>query len=130
MPKFGWTPLSKTFAELDMLPPFPVVFNKILEITESDVGSREELLKALSLDQAIAAQVAPDEQFGLLRHGRAGRHPEPVRGLFRRNDGPRNCRSLRDDGGLSHLEISTSDLTGIFARIKTMMGDVEEFLGL
>ena len=57
MPGFGWTPLSKTFAELDMLPPFPVVFNKILEIIESEVGSREELLKALSLDQAIAAQV-------------------------------------------------------------------------
>ena len=57
MAEFGWTPLSKAFAELDVLPPFPVVFNKILEITESDAGSREELLKALSLDQAIAAQV-------------------------------------------------------------------------
>ncbi len=57
MAEFGWTPLSKAFAELDVLPPFPVVFNKIMEITESDVGSREELLKALSLDQAIAAQV-------------------------------------------------------------------------
>ncbi|MEE9239951.1 MAG: HDOD domain-containing protein, partial [bacterium] len=43
--------------KLDALPPFPMVFYKILDITEGGHGSREELLRALSLDQAIVAKV-------------------------------------------------------------------------
>ena len=39
------------------LPPFPLVFYKILDITENTDGSREELLRALSLDQAVVAKV-------------------------------------------------------------------------
>jgi putative nucleotidyltransferase with HDIG domain len=53
---------------MNALPPFPLVFYKILDITEDIYGSREELLRALSLDQAIVAkvlQVANSAYYGL-----------------------------------------------------------------
>lgn len=64
---------SKSFQEqiidqIDALPPFPLVFYKILDITENIHGSREELLRALSLDQAIVAkvlQIANSAYYGL-----------------------------------------------------------------
>lgn len=56
--------------ELNALPPFPMVFYKILDITEDVHGSREELLRVLSLDQAIVAkvlQVANSAYYGMER---------------------------------------------------------------
>jgi putative nucleotidyltransferase with HDIG domain len=53
---------------MNALPPFPLVFYKILDITENIHGSREELLRALSLDQAIVAkvlQIANSAYYGL-----------------------------------------------------------------
>ncbi len=59
---------EQAIENLNALPPFPLVFYKILDITENVHGSRDELLRALSLDQAIVAkvlQIANSAYYGL-----------------------------------------------------------------
>ena len=48
---------DRALAELDTLPPISNVFHKVLELTEEDDDRRGELVRCVSLDQAIAAKV-------------------------------------------------------------------------
>lgn len=48
--------LDKIFTEIDALPPVSEVFHKILELTGGDDVSRDELVRCVSLDPAIAAK--------------------------------------------------------------------------
>jgi len=47
----------RVLREVDELPPFPAVFFQILAVTSDERSSREELIRLVSLDQAVAAKV-------------------------------------------------------------------------
>jgi len=49
--------LEKVLVEIDALPPVSEVFHKILELTGGDDASRDELVRCVSLDPAIAAKI-------------------------------------------------------------------------
>ena len=51
------TYFERALSEVDSLPPVSNVFNKIMELTGDDEGRREELIRCVSADQAIAAKV-------------------------------------------------------------------------
>jgi len=48
---------SQALAEVDALPPVSEVFHKILELTSQENASRADLVRCISLDQAISAKV-------------------------------------------------------------------------
>ena len=48
---------ENALSEVDTLPPVSTVLHKILELTDGDENPREELIRCVSLDQAIAAKV-------------------------------------------------------------------------
>ena len=48
---------SQALAEVDALPPVYEVFHKILELTSQENASRADLIRCISLDQAISAKV-------------------------------------------------------------------------
>ena len=49
--------LSQALAEVDALPPLSEVFHKELELTSQENASRADLVRCISLDQAISAKV-------------------------------------------------------------------------
>ena len=49
--------LERALTHVESLPPLSNVFHKILELTEGDDYSRDDLIRCVSLDQAIAAKV-------------------------------------------------------------------------
>ncbi len=49
--------LERALSEVDTLPSVSNVFHKIMELTEDEEGRREELIRCVSVDQAIAAKV-------------------------------------------------------------------------
>ena len=51
------TYFERALSEVDSLPPVSNVFNKIMDLTGESGGRREELIRCVSVDQAIAAKV-------------------------------------------------------------------------
>lgn len=74
--------LERVLVEIDALPPISGVFRKVLELTRDESSSRQDLIRCISLDQAIAAKTLQTVNSAYLGVGRKVSSLEVAVGLL------------------------------------------------
>jgi hypothetical protein len=101
--------LEHVLVEMDALPPIPEVFRKVLEFTRDGNSSRQDLIRYILLDQAIAEKNPLSGKFGIpgcgsksFRFGSCGRSS-------RWQINPKNCHSVRGFGRFAKFNCRPRD---------------------